>query len=54
VGKIFYFRPGHETFPTYYQAEIQKVIVNAVNWAAPVNLPAITYWHKPEPLEKVG
>lgn len=53
MGKIFYFRPGHETFPTYYQADIQKVIVNAVNWAAPVDLPAITYWHKPEPLEKV-
>ena len=22
-GKIFYFRPGHETFPTYHQAEVQ-------------------------------
>jgi trehalose utilization protein len=35
-GKIFYFRPGHESFPTYYQPEIQTVIRNAVNWAAPV------------------
>ena len=34
-GKIFYFQPGHETFPIYYQAEIQKVIKNAVRWAAP-------------------
>ncbi|MCL6443918.1 MAG: ThuA domain-containing protein [Alicyclobacillus sp.] len=34
-GKIFYFRPGHETFPTYHQADIQKVIQNAVVWAAP-------------------
>ena len=34
-GKIFYFQPGHETFPTYYNKDIQKVIINAVRWAAP-------------------
>jgi trehalose utilization protein len=34
-GKIFYFRPGHETFPTYHQPEVQTVIRNAVRWAAP-------------------
>jgi len=35
-GKIFYFRPGHETHPTYYNENVQKVIQNAVKWAAPV------------------
>ena len=35
-GKVFYFRPGHETLPTYYQAEVQQVIYNAVLWATPV------------------
>lgn len=35
-GKIFYFRPGHETIPTYHNAEVQRVIANAVRWAAPV------------------
>lgn len=35
-GKIFYFRPGHETHPTYYNENVQKVIRNAVKWAAPV------------------
>ena len=35
-GKLFYFRPGHETFPVYHQREIQQVIANAVKWAAPV------------------
>ena len=35
-GKIFYFSPGHETFPVYHQKEIQQVITNAVRWAAPV------------------
>jgi trehalose utilization protein len=34
-GKVFYFRPGHETFPIFYDANVQKVITNAVRWAAP-------------------
>ncbi|MNS15081.1 Trehalose utilization [compost metagenome] len=36
-GKIFYFRPGHETYPTYYNKEILRVIANGVNWANPVH-----------------
>ncbi len=32
-GKIFYFRPGHETYPTYHLPLVQKVITNAVFWA---------------------
>jgi trehalose utilization protein len=35
-GKIFYFRPGHETLPTYHHPDVQRVIANAVLWAAPV------------------
>ncbi len=34
-GKVFYFQPGHETFPTYYDKQILKVIKNAINWAKP-------------------
>ena len=34
-GKIFYFQPGHETYPTYYIPDVQKVITNAVRWAMP-------------------
>jgi trehalose utilization protein len=34
-GKIFYFRPGHETFPTYYHPIVRRVIANGVKWAAP-------------------
>jgi trehalose utilization protein len=33
-GSIFYFRPGHETYPTYFQKEVLQVITNAVRWAA--------------------
>jgi len=33
-GRVFYFQPGHETKPVFQQAEIRKVIVNAVKWCA--------------------
>lgn len=32
-GRVFYFRPGHETYPAYHQPEVQRVITNAVYWA---------------------
>jgi trehalose utilization protein len=34
-GKVFYFRPGHETYPTYFDASVRRVIANAVRWARP-------------------
>ena len=33
AGRIFYFRPGHETYPIYHNPEIQTVLRNAVRWA---------------------
>jgi trehalose utilization protein len=33
AGNIFYFRPGHETYPTYHDANVGQVLRNAVNWA---------------------
>jgi trehalose utilization protein len=35
AGRVFYFRPGHETYPTYYDPNVQRVISNSVAWAAP-------------------
>jgi trehalose utilization protein len=52
-GRIFYFRPGHETFPIYHQAEIQRVITNAVRWAAPGNGPVMKLGDSEPPLEKL-
>jgi len=47
-GRIFYFRPGHETFPVYHQPVIQRVLLNAIHWAAPVEAaPTITGLVKP-------
>jgi trehalose utilization protein len=42
-GRIFYFRPGHETYPTYYHPDVQKVIANAVRWAAQPPSPKVVY-----------
>ena len=33
AGNVFYFRPGHETYPTYYDPNVQTVLRNAVRWA---------------------
>ena len=35
-GRIFYFQPGHESFPTFYDENVRTIIRNAVYWAAPV------------------
>lgn len=34
-GRVFYFRPGHETYPTYHDTRVQRVIRQAVHWARP-------------------
>lgn len=51
-GKIFYFQPGHETYPSYYNSKVQRVIKNAVKWATPTDSTYPTYGHH-QPLEKL-
>jgi trehalose utilization protein len=51
-GKIFYFRPGHETFPIYYNEQVQRVIYNGVRWLAPTGVKTLVR-DNVEPLEKV-
>jgi len=51
-GKIFYFRPGHETYPTYFNPQVMKVIGNAVRWAAPSGGPAPIFGNA-KPLEEI-
>jgi trehalose utilization protein len=50
LGRIFYFRPGHETYPTYHHRDVQRVIVNAARWAAPGVGPQPTFGNR-TPLE---
>ena len=45
-GRIFYFRPGHETYPTYHQPEVRRVIANAARWAAPGSGPQPGYGNR--------
>jgi trehalose utilization protein len=51
-GKIFYFRPGHETYPTYDHPDVQRVITNAVKWAKPSGSKPPTYGNV-KPLELI-
>lgn len=54
LGKVFYFQPGHETFPIYKQSEIQKIITNAVKWAKPVRrIENLVCPNIKEPLESI-
>ena len=54
-GRVFYFRPGHETYPIYHMPEIQRVIVNAARWARPrVRPQPLEGPHVPEALERIG
>jgi trehalose utilization protein len=59
-GKIFYFRPGHETYPIYYHPTVKLVLKNAVRWARPEgqiwvdSAPNVPIDKAPEPLTQKG
>ena len=46
-GKIFFFAPGHETYPIYNMPEVQQVIINGAKWAAPLTSIHVTQGHTP-------
>lgn len=53
-GKIFYFRPGHETYPIYHDVTVRKILRNAVRWARqtgriPESCPEVPRAEAPEP-----
>lgn len=52
-GKVFYFSPGHETYPIYYHEMVIKVIANGVRWAAPTAGPEIPVANRKQPLEPI-
>jgi len=61
-GNIFYFRPGHETYPIYHNQEVQLVLRNAVKWANPEGArnasagkcPNVKPENAPEPIQVKG
>lgn len=52
LGKIFYFRPGDQEYPTYYNKDVLRVIANAVRWAASPHGAAPVFGNT-APLEKI-
>ncbi|MBX3065110.1 MAG: ThuA domain-containing protein [Anaerolineae bacterium] len=42
-GRIFYFRPGHETYPTYFNPLVRQVIANGVNWVYQPASPKVVF-----------
>ncbi|RYG91443.1 trehalose utilization protein ThuA [Loktanella sp. IMCC34160] len=62
AGNVFYFRPGHETYPTYHDANVQQVLRNAVKWAHnpaarvanPTDAPNVPVDEAPEKIEERG
>ena len=62
AGRIFYFRPGHETYPTYHDPNVQRVLQNATRWAhtpAPrltnvTEAPNVPVADAPEPITERG
>lgn len=38
-GRVFYFAPGHESYPIYHHPVVLRVIENGVRWVAPVDRP---------------
>ncbi len=55
LGKIFYFSPGHETYPIYHDVNVQRVIENGIRWATPVNgvVAAPSCPHEKDPVEPI-
>ena len=59
-GNIFYFRPGHEAYPTYFDKNVQRVIMNAVKYLKPskkiwedIHSPTPKS-NRPEPIESIS
>lgn len=59
-GRVFYFRPGHETYPIYYDKNVRRILANAAQWAAPRGsiwldeAPNVPVEKAPEPIVKKG
>jgi trehalose utilization protein len=53
-GKVFYFRPGHETFPIFEDENVMRIIANAIRWARPlVDIPTTKHPNIKDAIEKL-
>jgi trehalose utilization protein len=53
-GRIFFFGPGHETFPIYHHAHVHRVIANAIRWAKQPHTDGriLSNWHREVPIHR--
>jgi len=53
-GRIFFFGPGHETFPIYHNAHVHRVIANAIRWAKQAHTDGriLSNWHREVPIHR--
>ena len=35
-GRVFYFQPGHETYPVYNEAVVQRLLFQGLHWVCQV------------------
>ncbi|MDE0534088.1 MAG: ThuA domain-containing protein [Albidovulum sp.] len=51
-GRIFYFGPGHETFPIYHNIHVQRIIINAIRWTKQPHASGriLENWHRADPI----
>lgn len=54
AGKIFYFSPGHEAYPIYQDANILRILANAIRWAAPGEIQPPRVTPSPESVEPIA
>lgn len=52
AGRIFYFQPGHEEYPTFRNENVLRIIKNAVFWAKPAENAVQIECTNPAPLER--
>jgi len=57
-GRVFYFRPGHETYPIFYHPGVLQVLTNGVRWCAYHGNDEVIgvgkALNQKEPFEKIG
>lgn len=55
-GKVFYFRPGHEIYPTYRDPNVLRAIENGIRWAAFAGSDAVCtdVIHAQQPFSAIG
>jgi trehalose utilization protein len=53
-GRVFFFGPGHETFPIYHNAHVHRVMANAIRWAKQPHTDGriLSNWHREVPIHR--